>query len=54
MMWRKKNIEPEVREVKFRVGDEEIGIPYRPGHPITVSSGISIFPKWFLKLLHLA
>ena len=30
MMWRKKHREPEVREAIYRVGDKEIGIPYRP------------------------
>ncbi len=54
MMWRKKHSEPEVREAIYRVGDKEIGIPYRPGQSMTVPGGISVFPKWFLKLLHLA
>jgi hypothetical protein len=31
-MWRKKHSEQEIREAIYRVGDKEIGIPYRPGH----------------------
>ena len=54
MMWRKKHNEPAVQEAMIRVGEREIGIPYRPGQSMTVPSGISIFPKWFLTLLHLA
>jgi hypothetical protein len=54
MMWRKKHSEPELREIMVRVGEKEIGIPYRPGQSATVPSGISVFPRWFLKLLHLA
>lgn len=53
-MLRKKHSEPEIREAMIKVGDEEIGIPYRPGQLTTVPSGISVFPKWFMRLLHLA
>lgn len=53
MMLRKKHSEPEIREAMIRVGDKEIGIPYRPGQPTTIPSGISVFPRWFLRLLHL-
>jgi hypothetical protein len=53
-MWRKKHSEPEIREAMIRVGDKEIGIPYRPGQPTTVPSGIPVVPRRILKLLHLA
>lgn len=53
-MWRKKHNEPEVREAMIKVGDKEIGIPYRPGQQMTVPAGISVVPKWLMKLLHLA
>jgi hypothetical protein len=54
MMWRKKHTTPEIREVLVKVGDKEIGIPYRPGQLTTVPGGIPVVPKWLLKLLHLA
>lgn len=52
-MWRKNNKEPEIREAMIKVGNKEIGIPYRPGQQMTVPGGISVFPKWFMRLLHL-
>jgi hypothetical protein len=53
MMLRKKHSEPEVREAMIKVGDKEIGIPYRPGQTMTVPSGISVFPRRLLRLLRL-
>jgi hypothetical protein len=52
-MLRKNHSEPEIREAIIKVGDKEIGIPYRPGQQMTVPTGISVFPKWFMRLLHL-
>ncbi len=54
MMLRKKHSQPEIREVMIKVGDKEIGIPYRPGEPLRGDSGIPVFPRRILKLLHLA
>lgn len=53
MMWRKRHGEAEIREVMVRVGDKEIGIPYRPGETIRGVSGIPVVPKWIFKLIHL-
>jgi hypothetical protein len=52
-MWLKKHSEPEIREAMIRVGEKEIGIPYRPGQSMTVPGGISVFPRRILKLLRL-
>jgi hypothetical protein len=54
MMWRKKHSEPEISELMIKVGDKEIGLPYKSGEMITGVSGIPVVPKWILKLLHLA
>jgi hypothetical protein len=53
MMWRKKNTAPEIREVRVKIKDGEVGIPYRPGQPTTIPSSIPVIPKRILKLFRL-
>jgi hypothetical protein len=54
VMLRIKHSPPEIREVRVRVGDKEVGIPYRPGQPTLARGGIPIIPKRIMRLLRLS